>query len=59
MKTKVIFRNDDPQYNDWKKGDEGFIEGFLYTNRPYMVIVNLRTKQPVLVSFGGTVDVVV
>jgi len=59
MKTKVIFRNDDPQHKEWKKGDEGFIEGFIYTNRPYMVIVNLRTKQPVLVSFGGTVDVVV
>jgi hypothetical protein len=59
MKTKIIFRNDDQQYSEWKKGDEGFIEGFIYTNRPYMVIVNLRTKQPVLVSFGGTVDVVV
>lgn len=59
MKTKVIFINDDQQYNDWKRGDKGFIEGFLYTNRPYMVIVNLRTKQPILVSFGGIVNVVV
>lgn len=56
MKTKIIFTGDG-QYGDWKKGDTGFIEGFLYSDRPYMVIVVFRTQQPVLVPFGGTVKI--
>ena len=58
-KTRVIFKHDDRQYGDWKKGDKGFIEGFIYMDRPYIVIINIRTKQLVLVPFDGTVDVII
>jgi hypothetical protein len=59
MKTKIIFTIDDNRYNDWKKGDKGYIDGYLANDGvPYVVIINLRTKRPVLVSFGGAFEVV-
>ncbi len=40
-KTKVITATDDPQYNEWKKGEEGYIDGYVRggEGRPYAAVV--------------------
>ena len=41
MKTKVRMRNNH-QYNAWKKGDEGYIDGYIFDGddrRSYAVVV--------------------
>jgi len=58
MKTQIVFEFDDNQYNEWKKGDKGYIDGYLFTDRPFIAVINLRTLRPVLVSFGGTIKVI-
>ena len=58
-KTKIVFLNRDKQYGEWNKDDIGYIDGYVTSdNIPYMVIINLLTKKPVLVPFGNSVEVV-
>lgn len=59
MKTKVIFLNDDKRYGDWEKNDKGYIDGYIANDGiPYIVVINLRTKRPIIVSFGGIIEVI-
>jgi len=41
MKTKVELKNDDQRYNEYKKGERGYIDGYVRgaDNRPYLCIV--------------------
>ena len=58
-KIKVIFKNDG-NHKDWLAGDIGYIIGFLSNDGiPYCVIVNERTKMPVLVAFGTNIEVII
>ena len=51
--TKIKFMTNDDIFNDWKFGDIGHIDGYLSNNgKPYIVIINYSTGQPVLVPFS-------
>ena len=58
MRTEVIFMREDTRYGEYRKGDTGYIDGYLsLDNVPYIVVVNNRRKMPCLVMFDGTVIV--
>ncbi len=45
--------------NEWKKGDKGYIDGYIVVDgTPYAVVINLRTKRPVSTYLGGTIEVI-
>lgn len=48
MKTEIEFTSDDQQHKDWKKGDLGYIDGYLHAERPYACIVKIETGEVVL-----------
>jgi hypothetical protein len=41
MKTRVIVNQDDPQYNEFKKGEVGYIDGYVRGGEgiPYAAVV--------------------
>lgn len=41
MKTKVRMLHDDSRYNEWKSGEEGYIDGYVRggDDVPYAVVV--------------------
>lgn len=41
VKTKVIIKHDDQQYNEFKAGEHGYIDGYVRggEGRPYAVVV--------------------
>ena len=41
MKTEVIITADDQRYNDFKKGDRGYVDGYVRggNNEPLAVVV--------------------
>ena len=43
-KTKIKMKSDDRTNKDWKKGEEGYIDGYVFNGRqPYcMVVLNNR-----------------
>lgn len=51
MKTKVKL-NGTNQYNDWKDGDKGYIDGYLRggDEKPYAVVILDTTKIAVLAA---------
>ena len=40
-KTTVVFKNDDSEHKEWKKGEKGYIDGYVRAgdDRPYAVVV--------------------
>lgn len=40
IKTKVVMKNDDDKNGDWKKGEDGYIDGYVFNGeRPYCMVV--------------------
>ena len=52
-KTKFKMKSDDKTNNDWKKGEEGYIDGYVFNGkRPYcMVVLNDRLIMCMLYEF--------
>jgi hypothetical protein len=46
MKTQVIMITDDDQYHEYKKGDKGYVDGYIrcWNNIPFAVIVINQTE---------------
>ena len=54
-KTKVEIQFDDTCHNDWKKGERGYIDGYIYTTRSLIVVI--INERIVLIPFGNTLKV--
>lgn len=47
MKTEIVITHDDQQYKQYKKGDFGYVDGYIRggDNVPYAVIVLITTNE--------------
>ena len=55
-KTQVVFITDDTLLARWKKGDRGFIDGYVTSDGiPMIVVINEKNGIPTLVTFESNV----